>query len=114
MVHTPPFVKSLRHDDRVRIFNCDLDKKETLGACLEGVDEIIHYAGVLFKSRPEAFLPRTNLQYFRNLADVAKSKGVKRIILRTGMVYGSDILMPKAARWFAKRRLLLYRFGRSC
>jgi len=28
------------------------------------------------------------------------------VILRIGMVYGAGILMPDAARWFAKRRLL--------
>lgn len=155
MVHKTPFVKDLKNDARVNVYKCDLNKIETLGKCLEGVDEIIHYAGVLFAANPEKFLPKTNLKYFQNLIDTAKLKKVKRVILvsfphvegytdnqfpstdrtnrvpvsmhaktrleeerylksnfthhvilRVGMVYGSDILMPKAAKWFAKRNVL--------
>ncbi|MCP3929129.1 MAG: NAD(P)-dependent oxidoreductase [Bacteroidetes bacterium] len=155
MVHHRPFRKAMKDDARVKIYKCDLNKKETLEKCLEDVDEIIHYAGILFASNPEEFLPKTNTKYFQNLVDVAKSKAVKRIvlisfphvegytstqfpsthkmdqvpvsihattrleeerylqanfknfvILRVGMVYGRGILMPDAARWFAKRNLL--------
>ncbi len=155
MVHNRPFRKAMKDDARVKIYKCDLNKKETLGECLEGVDEVIHYAGILFASSPEEFLPTTNTKYFQNLVDIAKAKAVKRItlisfphvegytsthfpstdkmdqvpvsihattrleeerylqanfknfvILRVGMVYGRGILMPDAARWFAKRNLL--------
>ncbi len=155
MVHKKPFCKAMKDDARVNVYKCDLNKIETLGKCLEDVDEIIHYAGILFAANPEKFLPKTNTKYFQNLVDVAKSKAIKRItlisfphvegytnthfpstnkmdrvpvsvhattrleeeqylksnfknyvILRVGMVYGRGILMPDAARWFAKRNLL--------
>lgn len=81
MVHEKQLTKALKDDARVNVYKCDLNKKETLEKCLEGVDEIIHYAGVLFSANPEKFLPKTNLKYFQNLVDVAKSKSIKRLIL---------------------------------
>jgi nucleoside-diphosphate-sugar epimerase len=81
MVHKTPFTKALKDDVRVNVIRCDLNKKETLEKCLKGVDEIIHYAGVLFAANPEKFLPKTNLKYFQNLVDVAKSNAIKRIVL---------------------------------
>jgi len=155
MVHRKAFPYSLPDDGRTRICHADLNDPATLDAALEGVDEIIHYAGVLFKARPEGFLPVTNVRYFANLLEAAKRQSVKRIVLisfphvegpttpedpatdrldghpvsmhattrleeeklllaqfpesvvlRVGMVYGNGILMPDAARWFARHRLL--------
>ncbi|MCB9496496.1 MAG: NAD(P)-dependent oxidoreductase [Fibrobacteria bacterium] len=155
MIHKKPYPFPISDPDRVAIHTCDLDRKETLFEALTGVDEIIHYAGVLFQAKPESFLPTTNVRYFRNLVEVAKKVGVKRItlvsfphvegetdpehpstdrmdrhpisvhaatrleeerllvdaypdgvILRVGMVYGRGILMPDAARWFARHRIL--------
>ena len=155
MTHKNSLHRELEQSHRVREFQCDLGKKETLGEILEGVDEIIHYAGVLFQANPEQFLPQTNLGFFKNLLEVAQKSGVNKIILisfphvegytspqspstdrldrtpvsvhastrleeerlllamfpdsvvlRVGMVYGRGILMPDAARWLAKRRLL--------
>jgi len=155
MIHRKQFPFPITDPKRISIHPCDLNDKNTLFEVLTGVDEIIHYAGVLFQSNPESFLPKTNTQYFRNLVEVAKQVGVKRItlisfphvegettpekpstdridqqpisahattrleeekillrefpygvILRVGMVYGRGILMPDAARWFAKHRLL--------
>jgi nucleoside-diphosphate-sugar epimerase len=140
---------------RAREVRCDLGDPTTLRAALEGVDEVVHYAGVLFQANPGKFLPTTNTGYFRNLVAECKRAGVKRIVLvsfphvegettpdspattrldgtpeshhartrleeekillgeypqgvvlRVGMVYGRGILMPDAARWFARRRLL--------
>ena len=154
MVHRKPL--GFEFDPaRGRVVACDLARPETLTAALEGVDEIVHYAGLLFQANPGRFLPTTNTVYFRNLVDVAKKCGVKRIVLvsfphvegettpqnpatnrldgtpdshhartrleeekillgefpggivlRVGMVYGRGILMPDAARWFARHRLL--------
>lgn len=155
MIHRKAFPFALPQDGRTRICTADLDNPATLDSALEGVDEIVHYAGILFKARPEAFLPITNVRYFANLLDAAKRQGVRRIVLisfphvegpttpeypstdrldrhpismhattrleeerlllshypdsvvlRVGMVYGNGILMPDAARWFARHRLL--------
>ena len=48
---------------------------------MKGVDVIVHFAGVLFKANPERFLNTTNTEYFKNLVNVAKENGVRRIIL---------------------------------
>jgi len=64
-----------------KIVRADLGKPETLGAAVEGADVIVHFAGVLFKARPERFLPTTNTLYFRNLVDAALEHHVRKIIL---------------------------------
>ncbi|MCP4120210.1 MAG: NAD(P)-dependent oxidoreductase [Bacteroidetes bacterium] len=81
MTHNKDVVKKLRESERTDIYKCDLGIKSTLEACLKGVDEVVHFAGVLFMGRPEQFLPTTNTVYFKNLVEVAKEQGVKRIIL---------------------------------
>ena len=155
MLHHKPLSPGLGPSPRLNTFHCDLAHPRSLDACLHGVDEIVHYAGILFKANPEKFLPTTNTVYFQNLVDAAKRQGVRRItlisfphvegptsptdpstdrldrmpvsahartrleeerilqreypdsvVLRVGMVYGRGILMPDAARWFARRRLL--------
>lgn len=81
LIHQKEVATELQNCPNIKIFKADLVKKETLGAALENVDVVIHFAGVLFKANPEKFLPVTNIQYFKNLLDVAISKKVKRIIL---------------------------------
>jgi nucleoside-diphosphate-sugar epimerase len=63
------------------VVRADLAKKETLLSAVEGVDVIVHFAGLLFKAGPEKFLPETNTQYFRNLVDSAILCGVHKVIL---------------------------------
>lgn len=65
----------------IKTFQADLADRSTLVKPLEGVDTIVHFAGVLFKANPEKFLPVTNTTYFKNLTEVAVASGVKRIIL---------------------------------
>lgn len=81
MVHNRDVHPELRRNERVIVFKCDLNNKESLRECLESVDVIVHYAGVLFSANPQKFLPTTNTKYFENLVSVAKEKKVKRIIL---------------------------------
>lgn len=81
MVHRKAVDESLKQRDNVNIFTVDLAKLETLTEALQDVDVVVHFAGILFKARPEKFLPVTNTQYFRNLLDVAVRQKVKRIIL---------------------------------
>lgn len=59
----------------------DLARLKTLGPVCAGVGCVVHFTGVLFRPWPERFLPRTNLEYFRNLLDAALTAGVERIIL---------------------------------
>lgn len=59
----------------------DLADPATLEEALRGVDQVVHFAGVLFKANPEKFLPTTNTEYFANLVDAARKVGVRKIIL---------------------------------
>ena len=81
MEHWKPVADDLRRHSNIQIRRADLSKPDTLPACLEGVDVVVHFAGVLFKAHPEAFLPETNVGYFKNLVDAAIAKKVGRIIL---------------------------------
>ncbi|MCP4674399.1 MAG: NAD(P)-dependent oxidoreductase [Deltaproteobacteria bacterium] len=66
---------------KIVIRDADLNDKASLVRSLSGVDVIVHFAGVLFRSNPEKFLHQTNTQYFRNLVDAANDCGVEKIIL---------------------------------
>jgi len=81
MVHNTDLPPDLDVSDRVESARADLGRPETLADAVSGVDVIVHFAGVLFKARPEKFLPVTNTRYFMNLVDAATSCGVKRVVL---------------------------------
>jgi nucleoside-diphosphate-sugar epimerase len=81
MVHKTDVAPDLRAAQRTEVVRADLGDPGTLPGAVEGVDAIVHFAGVLFKARPETFLPVTNTQYFRNLVDAATSHGVKKVVL---------------------------------
>lgn len=51
---------------------------------------------------PVSWHARTRLEEERLLREAFED----HVVLRVGMVYGRGILMPDAARWFARRRLL--------
>jgi nucleoside-diphosphate-sugar epimerase len=81
MYHKKAISKELTEKDNISIYKVDLNKKESIKPCLQGVDTIIHFAGILFKSNPEKFLPITNTLYFSNLIEAAIKQKVKRVIL---------------------------------
>lgn len=81
LIHKKDVSPDLRGKENIHIFKVDLAKAETLSDALDGVDVIVHFAGVLFKANPEKFLPETNTKYFHNLLDVAVAKNVRRVIL---------------------------------
>ncbi|MFT3993124.1 MAG: NAD(P)-dependent oxidoreductase [Dysgonomonas sp.] len=81
LIHRKNIEQDLQNRDNVSVFRTDLANKATLVQALDGVDVIVHFAGILFKANPEKFLPETNTQYFNNLLDVAVAQKVKRIIL---------------------------------
>ncbi len=80
MIHQRPITYPLGDTD-VEVVRADLDSPDTLVAACRDVDCIVHFAGVLFRPRPERFLPRTNVDYVANLMDAALVEGVGKFIL---------------------------------
>ncbi len=66
---------------RVTVVRADLADPRTLAPACQGVDCIVHFAGVLFAPFPERFLPVTNVTYVQNLVGAALESGVKKFIL---------------------------------
>jgi nucleoside-diphosphate-sugar epimerase len=81
MYHRKPIAADLTSAANVQTVQADLSQSGTLPRAVEGVDVVVHFAGVLFAPRPERFLPTTNLGYFSNLLDAALEAGVSRVIL---------------------------------
>ena len=81
MVHRTPLSDDLSSADNVTVVHADLGRAETVTQAVEGVDVVVHFAGVLFAPRPEKFLPRTNTEWFSNLVDACISAGVSRVVL---------------------------------
>ena len=79
--HKRPLPYYLLNSEKVRPFQVDLRDVSTIEASLQGVDTVIHFAGILFMANPKKFLPTTNTQYFSNLLQAARSAGVKKVIL---------------------------------
>jgi len=81
LVHRRPVPGDVARIPGAGVFRGDLGRAETLAEPLRGVDAVIHFAGVLFKPRPERFLPVTNVRYVQNVVDAALAAGVGKIIL---------------------------------
>ncbi len=81
MIHRLAVAETLGGSDRTEIVRADLADPESLRPAVSGVDVVIHFARVLFKARPERFLPETNTRYFENLVGAANDAGVKKVIL---------------------------------
>jgi nucleoside-diphosphate-sugar epimerase len=65
----------------VTVVRGDLADPSSLVETCREIDCIVHLAGVLFRPRPERFLPTTNTLYARHLVDAALSAGVRKFIL---------------------------------
>ncbi|RPH60590.1 MAG: NAD(P)-dependent oxidoreductase [Acidobacteria bacterium] len=81
MYHRTPLPPDLAHAANVIGVQADLADPRTLPPAVEGIDAIVHFAGVLFAPRPERFLPETNTRWFANLFEVALRSKVSRVIL---------------------------------
>lgn len=81
MQHHRPLPRDLAEAPGATTVRADLARTETLGPALEGVDTVVHLAGVLFAPRPERFLPETNTAWFESLLRVAIDSRVRRVIL---------------------------------
>jgi nucleoside-diphosphate-sugar epimerase len=81
MYHRRPLPERLRGAPNATSIQADLSRPETLGPAVEGIDTVVHLAGVLFAPRPERFLPETNTRWFDNLLGASRDAGVRRMIL---------------------------------
>jgi nucleoside-diphosphate-sugar epimerase len=81
MYHTTPLPADLMSAPGVECVRADLADPRTLPPAVAGVDAIVHFAGVLFRPRPERFLPETNTKWFSNLLTAALEASVGRVIL---------------------------------
>jgi nucleoside-diphosphate-sugar epimerase len=81
MYHRKPLPPDLGRAANVAVVQADLADPRTLPPAVEGVDVVLHLAGVLFAPRPERFLPETNTGWFANLLAAALRSRVGRVIL---------------------------------
>lgn len=81
MIHRTPLPEDLATAVNATTVQADLARPETLPAAVEGVDVVVHFAGVLFAPGPERFLPETNTLWFANLLEASLGAGVSRVIL---------------------------------
>ena len=81
MYHRKRIPERLRGASNVTTVQADLGNPDTLGAAVQGVDVVVHFAGVLFAPRSERFLPETNVGWFSSLLEAALSARVRKVIL---------------------------------
>lgn len=81
MVHETPLAHDLRLSADIEAVKADLNRPVTLLPAAQGIETVVHFAGMLFEPRPERFLPRTNIEYVRNLVAACVSAKVDRFVL---------------------------------
>jgi nucleoside-diphosphate-sugar epimerase len=81
LVHRKPPAPDLLRQPRVSVVRGDLSEPESLVPACQGIDCVVHLAGVLFQPNPARFLPVTNTLYAKNMVDAAIGAGVRRFIL---------------------------------
>jgi nucleoside-diphosphate-sugar epimerase len=81
MYHQKPLPSDLAGAPHVQGVHADLADPGTLPPAVNGIDVVVHFAGVLFRPRPERFLPETNTRWFSNLLAAALDATVARVIL---------------------------------
>ncbi len=81
MVHRTPLSPDLERAANVEPVRADLSEPDTLPPAVAGADVVVHFAGVLFRPRPETFLAETNRRWFSNLLTACLAEDVGRLIL---------------------------------
>lgn len=81
MFHKNPIPTDLLDAPNVETVQADLASLDTIRPAVQGVDVVVHFAGVLFASNPERFLPETNLGWFSNLFELCLQADVRRVVL---------------------------------
>jgi nucleoside-diphosphate-sugar epimerase len=81
LIHHTPLPFDLGASAQASVAQADLGDPSTLVDLCAGVDCIVHFAGRLFAPRPHTFLPKTNVEYVRNLVACALAARVRKFIL---------------------------------
>ncbi len=81
MYHRTPLPVDLTRAPGVESVRADLAEPDSVAAAVAGARVIVHFAGVLFKPRPERFLPETNTRWFSNLLTAALEAHAGRVVL---------------------------------
>ena len=81
LIHRKPLPFNLAALPNVSVVQADLGNQRTLSGLCGGIDCIVHFAGLLFAPRPEKFLPKTNVEYVRNIVAASLSAGIRKFIL---------------------------------
>ncbi len=66
-------------NDAAEIVFADVCNPETLPACLENVDAVLHMAGLILSQNPEDFF-RVNTEGTRNVAEACRQAGIRRLV----------------------------------
>lgn len=81
MLHRHAPAADLADHRDVELVRADLARPASLRTACDGVDCIVHFAGVLFAPRPERFLSTTNVRWVEDLVGAAVEAAVPRFIL---------------------------------
>jgi nucleoside-diphosphate-sugar epimerase len=81
MAHQRPIPLELLDHPQVSQIWADLAEPDTLDEACRGIEAVVHFAGVLFRPRPEGFLPRTNTRFAASLVQACLRAGVRRFVL---------------------------------
>jgi nucleoside-diphosphate-sugar epimerase len=81
LVHKSSLPFDISGQAGVSLCRGDLSQAATLPSLCAGMDCVVHLAGMLFVSRPEEVLPKTNIGFVENLAHAARDAGVRKFVL---------------------------------
>jgi len=81
LVHRKDVPADIVDGANVEVVRADLSDPSTLTGLCEGVDCVVHFAGILFAPRPERFLHKTNVEYVQHLIECATREGVGKLII---------------------------------
>ena len=81
LIHRKQLPSELASAPNISVARADLGNPATLVDVCRDIECIVHFAGVLFAPKPEKFLPKTNVEYVRNLVTAARAAGVRKFIL---------------------------------
>jgi nucleoside-diphosphate-sugar epimerase len=81
LIHKSPLPFDIVEQANVSVVRADLADASTLKSVCTGVDCVVYVAGVLFTPLPEKVLPKTNVEYVKNLLFAAREAQVGKFIL---------------------------------
>jgi len=90
LIHRKALPSDIEALPNASVARADLGDPQTLASPCEGIDCIVHFAGILFAPRPEVFLPKTNVEYVRNLVGTALREVRKFILISFPHVEGES------------------------